>query len=107
MSGKRHHAVSAATDAPGGFTDAHMEIIDQFMPALATIMETRAVRKMGANLLDTYLGRHAGPRVLGGQIHRRVGERMRAVVLASDLRGFTALSDRLPGEEVIEILDDY
>ena len=44
---------------------------------------------------------------LAGQIHRGVGERLRAVILCSDLRGFTRMSDRLPGEEVIELLDDY
>jgi adenylate cyclase len=27
--------------------------------------------------------------------------------MATDLRNFTAISDRLPGEEVIELLDDY
>jgi adenylate cyclase len=32
---------------------------------------------------------------------------MRAVIMMTDLRGFTALSDRLPGDEVIELLDDY
>src|SRR5262249_51793525 len=67
MTGKRHHAATAATDAPGGFTEAHMAIFEELVPALATIMETRAVRKIGANLLQTYLGRHAGPRILDGQ----------------------------------------
>jgi len=27
--------------------------------------------------------------------------------MMTDMRGFTALSDRLPGEEMIELLDDY
>ena len=48
-----------------------------------------------------------GPRILAGQIERGVGERMRAVILASDLRGFTRLSDRLPGDAVIELLDEF
>src|SRR4029077_5019022 len=67
----------------------------------------RSVRRISANLLDTYLGPQAGRRILAGQIHRAEGERLRAVVMITDLRGFTALSDRLPGEEVIELLDDY
>ncbi len=32
---------------------------------------------------------------------------LHAVIMMTDMRGFTALSDRLPGEEVIELLDDY
>ena len=65
------------------------------------------VRRISANLLDTYLGPQAGRRILAGQIRRAEGERLRAVIMMTDLRGFTALSDRLPGDEVIELLDDY
>jgi hypothetical protein len=35
------------------------------------------------------------------------GERMRAVIMMTDMRNFTGLSDRLPGDAVIELLDDY
>lgn len=105
---RRHHqAATWATDAPGGFTDEQIEIICSIVPALATVMEVRALAKMSELLLETYLGRFVGPRILDGQIHRGVGERMRAVILSSDLRGFTRLSDKLPGEDVIELLDDY
>ena len=45
--------------------------------------------------------------MLAGQIRRAAGERLRAVIMMTDMRGFTAVSDRLPGEEVIELLDDY
>jgi adenylate cyclase len=104
---RRHQAATWATDAPGGFTDAQTEIICSLLPALATVMEMRALAKMSELLLETYLGRFVGPRILAGQIHRGVGERMRAIILSSDLRGFTRLSDTLPGEEVIGLLDDY
>ena len=45
--------------------------------------------------------------MLAGQIQRAVVERLHAVIMMTDMRCFTALSDRLPGEEVIELLDDY
>jgi adenylate cyclase len=32
---------------------------------------------------------------------------MRAVIMMTDMRDFTGLSDRLPGNAVIEPLDDY
>lgn len=104
---RRHQAATWATDAPGGFTAEQTEIICAVLPALATVMEGRALAKISELLLETYLGRFVGPRILAGQIHRGVGERMRAVILSSDLRGFTRLSDTLPGEEMIELLDDY
>jgi adenylate cyclase len=65
------------------------------------------VRRISANLLDTYLGPQAGHRILAGQIQRAQGERLRAVVMVTDMRNFTGLSDRLPGEAVIKLLDDY
>ena len=104
---RRFPVVAWATDRPGGFNDADIAALEEINPALAAIVDTRSVRRISANLLDTYLGRQAGRRILAGQIHRAEGERLRAVVMITDLRGFTALSDRLPGEEVIELLDDY
>jgi adenylate cyclase len=58
-------------------------------------------------LLGTYAARGTGERILRGQIRRGDIERIRAVLLLSDLRGFTTLSDRLPGEQVIGLLNAY
>jgi adenylate cyclase len=96
-----------ATDRPSGFSDADIKALDEINPALAAIIETRVVRRTSANLLDTYLGPQAGRRILAGQIRRAEGERLRTVIMMTDLRGFTPLSDQLPGDEVIELLDDY
>ena len=99
--------VTWATDRPSGFTTAELDALEDINPALAAIVETRAVRRITENLLDTYLGPQAGRRVLAGQIQRAEGEQLRAVIMMADMRGFTALSDRLPGDQVIELLDDY
>jgi adenylate cyclase len=104
---QRFPVVTWATDRPGGFADADIATLEDINPALAAIVETRVVRRSSANLLDTYLGPQAGRRILAGRIRRAEGERLRAVIMMTDLRGFTALSDRLPGDEVIELLDDY
>jgi adenylate cyclase len=104
---RRFPVVTWATDRPSGFGDTDIAALEDINPALAAIVETRAVRRISANLIDTYLGPQAGRRILAGQIQRAQGERLRAVIMMTDMRGFTALSDRLPGEEVIELLDDY
>ena len=57
--------------------------------------------------METYLGRDAARRVLTGQIKRGRGKRICAAILLSDLRDFTAMSDRLPAGEVIALLNDY
>jgi len=43
--------------------------------------------------------------VLAGQIRRGTGEELNAVLWSSDLRAFTARSDRLPGERMIALLN--
>jgi adenylate cyclase len=104
---RRFPTVTWATDRPGGFSDLDIAKLEEINPALAAIVDTRAVRRISANLLDTYLGPQAGRRILAGQIFRAQGERMRAVIMITDMRDFTGLSDRLAGDEVIELLDEY
>jgi adenylate cyclase len=103
----RFPTVTWSTDRPGGFADDDIAKLEDINPALAAIAETRAERRISTSLLDTYLGPQAGRRILAGQILRAQGERMRAVIMMTDLRNFTGLSDRLPGDAVIELLDDY
>jgi adenylate cyclase len=104
---RRFPVVTWTTDRQDGFTDADIAKLEDINPALAAIVEAREARRISANLLDTYLGPQAGRRILAGQITRAQGERMRAVIMVTDLRDFTGLSDRLPGDAVIELLDDY
>ncbi len=103
----RHQAMTWTTDRPGGFSDADIGKINAILPALAVVIESRSMHRLAGTLLTTYLGRTAGQRILDGDIRRAQGERMSAIILASDMRGFTSLSDRLPGEELIALLDDY
>lgn len=103
----RHQSLAWTTDRPGGFAEAEIARMDAIRPAIATVIEARAMRFIAGTLLEIYLGRTAGRRVLEGEIRRAEGERMHAAILACDMRGFTHLSDRLPGEELIGLLDDY
>ncbi|HUZ73759.1 MAG TPA: adenylate/guanylate cyclase domain-containing protein [Stellaceae bacterium] len=105
--GRRHQVVTWTTDRPGGFTDAHVAEIKKSLPALGVVVEAKAMRKVMANVLDTYLGRTIGRHILNGEIRRSEGQHVRGMLLATDLRGFTALSDRLPSGELIALLDEY
>ena len=75
------------------------------MPPLARVIEIINLRRTASILLDTYVGNRAGERILGGQIRRGHTDTMHAAIWLSDLRGFTALSDRLPAETVVDILN--
>ncbi len=101
------HASSWTTRQPGGFTDEQIKALRDLMPPLSRLIEVTRLRFMSSILLDTYVGNRAGERILGGQIRRGHTETMQAAIWLSDLRGFTALSDRLPAETVIEILNLY
>jgi len=58
-------------------------------------------------LRQVYLGPNASKRVLAGDFKRGTGQRIHAAIWLCDLRGFTALADRLPVNEVVPVLDQY
>lgn len=58
-------------------------------------------------LLEAYLGRRGAAQVLAGRSRREPGETIRAVLLVGDLRGFTELSEALPPQEVVAVLDAW
>ncbi len=101
------HASSWTTKQPGGFSDEQMSALRSLIPPLVRVIEIVSLRRTAALLLDTYVGNRAGARILGGQIRRGHTDTMDAAIWLSDLRGFTALSDRLPAETVVDILNRY
>jgi adenylate cyclase len=101
------HASSWTTKQPGGFTDDQLAALRSIIPPLTRLIEVIGLRRVASMLLDTYVGNRAGERILGGQIRRGHAETMHAGIWLSDLRGFTALSDRLPAETVVDILNHY
>jgi adenylate cyclase len=101
------HASSWTTKQPGGFTDEQLDGLRQLVIALTRVIEIISLRRTAALLLDTYVGNRAGERILAGQIRRGHTDTMNAAIWLSDLRGFTRLSDRLPSEIVVDILNRY
>ncbi len=96
-----------ATDHPDGFDDAHVEAIAALMPMLALAVKCVSLARIAATLVETYLGRDPGRRVLDGLIRRGVADRISAVLWYSDLREFTRISERAAPEQIIPLLNDY
>src|SRR5580700_6491825 len=101
------HASSWTTKQPGGFSDEQLNGLRSLITPLARVIEITRLRFTASNLLDIYVGNRAGGRILGGQIRRGHTDTMHAAIWLSDLRGFTALSDRLAAETVVDILNQY
>src|SRR5690349_7500128 len=97
---------SWGTTAAEGFKDDQIAKLKYVVPYLALAIKVVSLARMTRTLMQTYLGRDAGQRVLNGRIMRGIAERIDAVVWFSDLRGFTRITDTAP-EEVIPLLNDY
>ena len=77
------------------------------MPALHLAMKSAALAKVADTLVEVYLGRAAGRRVIEGRIQRGVADRIEAAVWFSALRGFTTITDSAQPGEIIPLLNDY
>ena len=102
-----HKALSFATRRPGGFHDDELALFAAMIPAMAFNLEVQALRRTARTLLDTYVGRQSGGRVLDGQIQRGSGETISAVIWLCDLRGFTNLSEKLSRDGLLDLLNCY
>jgi adenylate cyclase len=101
------HVATWCTRQPGGFTEAQLAGLDALTQPLARAVEIRMLRFRANNLLNTYVGRHAGARVLAGHIRRGDTEAIDAVIWLSDMRGFTARADRMAPAALIDLLNRY
>lgn len=106
-SGRIINVVTFASDRKGGFSGEALALVNGALPALSSVIETLALRRVALNLLDVYVGPSAGNRIMSGDIRRGTGETIRAVIFNCDLRGFTALADRLAREDLIALLNGY
>jgi class 3 adenylate cyclase len=94
----------AGTRPFGGAEAERLRQVARFAAAPLAALATRAAL---AALLEAYLGRRSAARVQAGVLRRGTGETIRAVLLAADLRDFTALSEVTEPAEMIAGLDAW
>jgi adenylate cyclase len=100
-------ALSVVSDHPDGFSMTDLDRMFLLQFAFTRIVETHSLRDTAVNLLNAYVGRAAGERILAGEVRRGEGQTIEAVIWYCDLRGFTRASDALPRDTIIALLNDY
>lgn len=98
---------SIATNHPDGFSDSHIALFEGLKNPLAAAMEPIAMRRSLASLLKTYLGAGPSRSVVAGTFRRGELSVMKAVVMMTDMRDFTAKSNSWGEEALLRALDQY
>ena len=83
------------TARPGGFSDADIAALRRLVPVLGLAIKSVSLARVAQSLVEAYLGRDAGRRVLKGKVSRGAAERINAVIWFSDMQGYTSLSERI------------
>ena len=99
--------LSVVSDRPGGFSSTDLDRMYLLQFAFTRLVEIHSLRDKATHLLDAYVGRAAGQRILAGEVKRGDGQTIEAVIWYCDLRGFTRVSDTLPAAAVLTLLNDY
>jgi adenylate cyclase len=95
------------TRDPDGFSEDCCAALRRLVPTLALGLKCASLSRIAETLVEVYLGKDAGRRVLEGRITRGTAERISAVLWFSDLRGYTSLADSIEPSEIIPLLNDY
>lgn len=96
-----------ASDGPGGFDERELALLRACIQPLALVWRSILLLDALRAVTTTYLGADAAARVLGGRIARGQVETIRAAIWFSDLEGFTSLSDTLPRDRLMALLNVY
>jgi len=95
------------TKHPAGFRDSDIAILENVGLCAAAAALPGLERSISRNLLEAYVGPRAGTQILEGSVQPGETEAMDAVILITDLAGFTAASDAVPGERLVDLLDRH
>jgi adenylate cyclase len=77
------------------------------VPTFAPVLEVTAGRRIYGELLATYVGRDPCARIMAGAVQRGNVHHIKAAMLLADLRGFSRLTDELPEQRIIELLNAF
>ncbi|NKB53974.1 MAG: hypothetical protein GKR97_17465 [Rhizobiaceae bacterium] len=99
--------LSVCTNRHSGFSESDIAGFESIKVPIFLCARMFTERYLARELLETYLGRNTGNRVLTGQSARGDGETIECVLFYSDMRGSSALSQQLDQDEYLATLNRY
>ncbi|MFC3612194.1 DUF427 domain-containing protein [Lutimaribacter marinistellae] len=103
----RRNVLTLTSDAPDGFSTAHLGLIYECASVIGRYYEVFVQRENAQALLETYVGKRSGARVLGGEIRRGDGDEIDAAIMFCDLRGSTRLEEEMPRAAYLALLNRF
>lgn len=103
----RINVLTLTCDHPDGFTTANLGLIFECSAVISRYYEVFTQAENARALLETYVGKRTGARVLGGEIRRGDGDEIDAAIMFCDLRGSTRLEEELGRKSYIDLLNFF
>lgn len=99
--------VSWTTRRRGGFRPEDVAALKTLTPYIGMVFGALAEQRKTAAVLRTYLGTETGREVFEGRTRRGDIRKIDAVILLTDLRGFTSKTGAYSDPELLGALNDY
>ena len=87
------------------FPEGLEDILTLLEPLFSSTLDSLYQGSAAAHLAQSYIGRITGPKVLAGEFVRGNTQKIEAGILFCDIRGFTALTEKLGGEGVVPVVN--
>jgi len=100
-------AIIISTKSNAGFSELDVRNFHLIRDYMVPIIEVQSLRHLSKSLMNTYVGRRTGEKVLAGMIKRGDADIINAALWFSDLRNFTHFTETLAAEQVIAMLNEY
>ncbi|WP_163830999.1 adenylate/guanylate cyclase domain-containing protein [Spartinivicinus ruber] len=96
-----------ASDNDQGFSESDFKKWQALLLYLLPVLEVFSARNTIKSLLNTYVGPSTGKKILNGIVKRGDSELIECALWYSDLRNFTALTESLSTEAMLQLLNSY
>ena len=103
----RTNVLTLTCDHPDGFSTSNLGLVFECSAVISRFYEVFMQRENAQALLETYVGKRSGARVLGGEIRRGDGDEIDAAIMFCDMRNSTQLEEELGRADYIALLNHF